>query len=82
MFGDGWLDDFALMPPYACVGTFLVHSHQAAVAGDVTRDNCSQTTRCLRGRRLVSSAPEGIDLTAGGLLAVHNDTANSDCCYE
>src|ERR1700737_1831484 len=50
------LDEVALDPLDAIVCSFLIDLHQAAVAGDIARDDRSKTTRCRLARRLAASA--------------------------
>jgi hypothetical protein len=37
---DAWLNYFAPLPHHACVGSFLIKLHEAAISGNISRQDC------------------------------------------
>src|SRR5262249_8174821 len=65
MLGDGWLDQVAFLSLDSRVRAFLVHPHQTAIAGDVRREDRSETTnRPVDARDLIPAATKLVNATA------------------
>ena len=39
---DAWLDEFAPLPHHACVRSFLIELHKAAISRDISREDCRE----------------------------------------
>ena len=70
---DRRFNNFAPVPLHPCVRSFFVVSHQAAIAGYVTRHDGRKATRRPLRRIAIFAATEGIYLTAGVLSVAHRE---------
>jgi hypothetical protein len=65
-------DEFTPLPRHAGVSAFLIKLHKAAVAGDISRDDCCKASHRSFGRgRTVLSAPYRMKWAARSIGVAH-----------
>jgi hypothetical protein len=65
-------DEFTPLPRHAGVSAFLIKLHKAAVAGDISRDDCRKASHRSVGRlRTVLSAAYRMKRAAGSIGVAH-----------
>jgi len=69
---DAWLDEFAPLPHHACVRSFLIELHKAAISRDISREDCRNPShRSFRRWEIIFATAYRMNFTARSVAVAH-----------
>jgi hypothetical protein len=72
VLSDAWLDEFAPLPHHACVGSFLIELHKAAISRDISREDCRNPSHgSIRRWEIIFATAYRMNLTARSVAVAH-----------
>src|SRR4249919_2727016 len=78
---DAWLNEFAPLSHHACVRSFLIELHKAAIARDISREDCRNPAhRSFRRWGTIFATAYRMNLTARSVGVAHWDVPAATIC--
>jgi hypothetical protein len=72
MLCESGLNEFPPLPHHACVGSFLIELHKAAISRDISRKDCRNPSQgSFRRRRTIFTTAYRMNLSALSVVVAH-----------